>query len=66
MVYLSCDLPAESRLTSVFGGIAMDGGIPLRPDFEEESPYYGDHRRDPSDSCVLWIYAANLWKVLIL
>jgi hypothetical protein len=65
MVYLSCALPAESRLTSVFG-IAMGGCIPLRPDFEEESPYYGDHRRDPSDSCVLWIYAANLSKVLIL
>jgi hypothetical protein len=51
---------------SVFAGIATDGCIPLRQDCEEESPYCGDHCHEPSDSCVLWICAVNLSKVLVL
>jgi hypothetical protein len=40
MMYLSCDLPADSRVTS-FCGITMDVCIPLRSDFEEDgSPYW--------------------------
>jgi hypothetical protein len=64
-VYLSCNLLAERGLMSVLG-VAMDGCVPLGPDFKEESPYCDDHSHEPSDTCVLWIFAACLSKVPVL